>query len=247
MIAQTDSIDNIESLEGIDIGERVKRLRSFRGLTCAELAKMVGCTRPYLSAVENGRYPASTKILRKLQKALGVTIDYFTTPGEPRLEETTTSITRERVMAASNISAAGGAALASERAIPLVTLKESGEASPAFDEFPSGDTDIIDCPPDVNDANAFAIRINSSEMEPLIPRGALAVISPNLPQRENRPVLVRLTSGELLCRRYQARRNTVILVPCSPEENVRLIDAAEIDWIYPVVKIIVDLYNDPVS
>jgi transcriptional regulator with XRE-family HTH domain len=75
-------------------GERIKRLRSFRGLTCAELAKRIGCTRPYLSAVENGRYPVSSKILRKLSQALNVTPDFFVATDEPNLEDTET-LTRE--------------------------------------------------------------------------------------------------------------------------------------------------------
>ena len=80
--------DAVPTKEQVAAGERIKRLRSFRGLTCAELAKRIGCTRPYLSAVENGRYPVSTKILRKLSGALNVTHDFFMNAHETACNET---------------------------------------------------------------------------------------------------------------------------------------------------------------
>ncbi|MCA8940616.1 MAG: S24 family peptidase, partial [Planctomycetes bacterium] len=162
---------------------------------------------------------------------------------------TTTSITRERVMASTGKVAMVGSApvSATQRPIPFVALKADGKTSTGFDEYPSGDTDVIECPPDIKDTNAFAVRVDSDEMEPLIPRGALAIVAPGLPQRENKPVLVKLASGEMLCRRYQAKRNTVILAPCNTNYEVRLVDAGDVEWIYPVVRVSIDLYNDPVA
>lgn len=221
-------------------------------MTCAELASSIGCTRPYLSAVENGRYPASTKILRKLQRALDVGIDYFTNPGEPDLEDTTSFYAAElkaRQKAAFSDSNEGGIATASPvtsgstRMIPFVALSTTGRPSIEFDEYPSGDTDRIECPGDVDDVNAFAMRIDGDEMASVIPPGAMIYVSPSMPVRENKPVLVKLNNGELLCRRYQAKADQVILTPFNPVHTVRLVDATQVDWIYPVVKVMIDVYN----
>lgn len=229
------------------IGEKIKRLRSFRGMTCAELADAIGCTRPYLSAVENGRYPASTKILRKLQQALAVNLDYFTTAESPKLDDTGRFTTTqfhaaEAAQGAIAVKPARGNTLT--RVIPFVALAPSGEPSVDFDEYPSGDTDTIDCPGDIEDRQAFAIRIDGDDMSPVIPPGSMAFISPNKPVKENRPVLLKLNSGEVICRLYQAKAGQVILAPYNLARQVRLVDATDVDWIYPVVKVMIDLYNE---
>src|SRR5262245_35441193 len=141
-------------------------MRSFRGMTCAELADAIGCTRPYLSAVENGRYPASTKILRKLQTALNVNTDYFTNERPPSLEDTN-SYTKDQLA----MREAGGepANTGGTRMIPFLALSDKGEPSVEFDEYPSGDTDLIECPGDIADQNAFAVRVDGDDMAPVIP------------------------------------------------------------------------------
>lgn len=232
------------------MGEKIKRLRSFRGLTCAELAAAIGCTRPYLSAVENGRYPASTKIIRKLQRALDVAPDYFQNAEEPGLDDTTSFYAKElkdRQAAMMNGESASVATISPSRGvsrmIPFVALSTNGRPSVEFDEFPSGDTDRIECPGDVDDVNAFAMRIDGDEMASQIPPGAMIFVAPGLPVRENRPVLVRMNDGEIVCRRYQAKSDQVILAPFNANYTVRLVDATQVDWIYPVVKVSIDVYN----
>lgn len=228
------------------IGEKIKRLRSFRGMTCSELADAIGCTRPYLSAVENGRYPASTKILRKLQQALDVTSDYFANADKPSLDDTgrftTTRIHSDTSGGVATKTASAGTLT---RVIPFVALSASGEPSHDFDEYPSGDTDTIDCPGDIEDQQAFAVRVDGDEMAPVIPPGSMAFVSPNKPVKDSHPVLIRLNTGEVLCRLYQAKSGQVILAPYNLARPVRLVDATDVDWIYPVVKVMIDLYSDP--
>jgi len=223
------------------VGEKIKRLRSFRGMTCAELAEAVGCTRPYLSAVENGRYPASTKILRKLQKVLAVEGNYFTSPGEPELSETS-SYTRESLQGASpsDVSRTGG----TSRRIPFVTLSSKGEPSVDFDEYPTKNTDMIDCPPGVADDDAFALRYDSDAMSPLIPQGSMMIVAPNMRIRDRHPVIVKTTNGDMVCGNYHAREQMVILAPLNHAREVQVFEATSIDWIYPVVKVVVDMYSD---
>lgn len=227
-------------------GERIKRLRSFRGLTCAELATRIGCTRPYLSAVENGRYPVSAKILRKLSQALNVAADFFLAGDEPNLEDTET-LTREmlnRKMAERSRESAVVARRAGARTIPVVSLTAAGRPLAAFDDYPTGvGSEYIDCPSDVNDENAFALRIAGDSMEPAIPDGSTVIIAPNMMPREGRPVVVKLENGDVTCKVYQRRGEDVILAPINHRHEVQIYSVRELQWIYPVMKVIVDLYH----
>ena len=55
---------------------RLKRLRKKKGLTLDQLARRVGCSGPYIHMLETGKKNnPSLATLRRLAKALGVTID----------------------------------------------------------------------------------------------------------------------------------------------------------------------------
>lgn len=236
----TEGADVEQRERNTAVGEKIKRLRSFRGMTCAELAESVGCTRPYLSAVENGRYPASTKILRKLQKVLAVESNYFTSPGEPELAETS-SYTREQIQgSASEVTPTKG----TSRRIPYVAVTQKGSPNVDFDEYPTSTSEMTDCPPDVADDDAFALRFDSDTMAPLIPQGSMLVVAPNMRIRDRHPVIVKTNGGEMVCGNYHARDQMVILTPYNHTREVQVFEATSIDWIYPVVKIMVDVYND---
>lgn len=233
------------------VGDKIKRLRSFRGMTCAELAEAIGCTRPYLSAVENGRYPASTKILKKLQKVLNVEAEYFTKADEPELSDTRRYL-RDQLAAGDasvDVDEAGEKSHfdlpsgAQTRQIPFVALSPTGRLNVDFDEYPSGNTDMIDCPGDLADVHAFAVRVDGDIMWPLIPPGAMCVLAPNLIVRENRPAFARLLDGEIVLGLYHAYDSLVILAPANHQHAVRVIPASRIEWIYPAVRVVVDLYN----
>jgi putative transcriptional regulator len=58
------------------VGNRIAALRKSKHLTQAELAKLVGISRPYLSDIETGKYknPGSLVLLR-LAKALDAKVE----------------------------------------------------------------------------------------------------------------------------------------------------------------------------
>ncbi|MBI4567264.1 MAG: helix-turn-helix transcriptional regulator [Planctomycetes bacterium] len=60
------------------IGERIKRLRNYRGMSCHDLAKAAGRSRPYISSVENGMNPPTEKLLRRVSEVLKVDLGFFT-------------------------------------------------------------------------------------------------------------------------------------------------------------------------
>jgi transcriptional regulator with XRE-family HTH domain len=61
----------------ITIGERIKALRSDRGMTLAELAEMVGLSAGYLSQIERDKITPSLTTLLDIASALNVGPRYF--------------------------------------------------------------------------------------------------------------------------------------------------------------------------
>jgi transcriptional regulator with XRE-family HTH domain len=62
----------------MDIGRRIKALRTASRLTLKQLAEKVGCTDAYLSQVENGRVSPSISSLKKIADGLQTKItDFF--------------------------------------------------------------------------------------------------------------------------------------------------------------------------
>ena len=61
--------------ESIKLGKNLKRLRAAKGLTQADVAKVVGITCPYLSNVENGKVNPKLSTITKLARALDVPVE----------------------------------------------------------------------------------------------------------------------------------------------------------------------------
>lgn len=59
------------------IGARIKRLRTEKGLTQAELSDMAGCSNNYLSHVETAQSKVSLSVLLQIATALNTSLDYF--------------------------------------------------------------------------------------------------------------------------------------------------------------------------
>src|SRR5213596_4329429 len=73
-----------ESATEIDVGERLREIRSRRRLTLREVAERAGLSESFLSQVERGRSSASIASLRRIADALGVSIaDLFEPEGLP--------------------------------------------------------------------------------------------------------------------------------------------------------------------
>ena len=68
--------------------ERVKALRSRRGLTCAALAHRIGVSRPTLWAWETGRGHPRAENIKALAEALAVSDEYLKYGTEPEARET---------------------------------------------------------------------------------------------------------------------------------------------------------------
>lgn len=59
----------------LETGSSVLAWRQYRQMSQEALAKACGISKPYLSQIETGKRAGSTRTLRKLAKALGVSLD----------------------------------------------------------------------------------------------------------------------------------------------------------------------------
>lgn len=75
----------------MEIGKKIKVIRSFRNLSTYDLSSMTGISQSTISKLENGKRKVDIEILRKIAEALGVSLAYLT--GESLL-----SIIEERLI-----------------------------------------------------------------------------------------------------------------------------------------------------
>lgn len=65
------------SIESLDLGSQLRKLRKSRGLTLQELSELAGLSKPNLSQIENNIVTPPISTLLKISSALGVHIGYF--------------------------------------------------------------------------------------------------------------------------------------------------------------------------
>ena len=74
-----------ETTAEIDVGERLREIRTARRCTLREVAERAGLSESFLSQVERGRASASIASLRRIADGLGISIsDLFQPDGPPR-------------------------------------------------------------------------------------------------------------------------------------------------------------------
>jgi transcriptional regulator with XRE-family HTH domain len=87
-LGESDTEDHDERLESIEIGRRLKHLRTTRGLTIMQLASGSGVSSGRISQIERGQSNPSINTLQKLRAVLNVTLWAF-------LEDNSTADRRE--------------------------------------------------------------------------------------------------------------------------------------------------------
>jgi len=65
------------SIESLDLGSQLRKLRKSRGLTLQELSELAGLSKPNLSQIENNIVTPPIATLLKISSALGVHIGHF--------------------------------------------------------------------------------------------------------------------------------------------------------------------------
>jgi transcriptional regulator with XRE-family HTH domain len=121
-----------EAAEGINVGRRLRLLRSERGLSIRALAEISGLNVNTLSLIENERTSPSVNTIQQLARALGVPITAFFETSAPKKEIVYQKADNRPAAVFSYGSLEDLASgLASDHAQPfIVTLKPKAESGP---------------------------------------------------------------------------------------------------------------------
>lgn len=65
------------SVKNLTINDRIRAVRKELKITQTELAEQIGVSKSFISDIENSRRPVSKKTIQKLNKELGVSVEYL--------------------------------------------------------------------------------------------------------------------------------------------------------------------------
>ncbi|MGH7153637.1 MAG: S24 family peptidase, partial [Acetobacteraceae bacterium] len=208
-----------------DIWRALDTLAAETGLSASGLAKRAGLDpttfNPSKRRMPDGRarWP-STESLAKVLDATGASLEAFTA-----------------LVSGGRALVSAGPARSGLRRIPLIGLAQAGGEG-YFDDagFPIGGGWDEVSPPDIADANAYALEISGDSMEPVFRDGEMIVVSPAAPIRRGDRVVVRTPAGEVMAKqliRRSARR--VELRSLNPNFPDYSFDLAEVTWIHRII------------
>lgn len=179
-----------------ELGTRVKQMLKEKGMTQAQLARLVGTKQQTISYICNEEHPATTsRYSSKIAEILGVNPTWLAT-GQGHPYDQTVPIHVEGV---------------SVRAtqIPLLTASEV----PAFlsgSHEQRGGAVVTDR---VHSPGAFALAIEGESMTPRFKEGDTVVIDPMILAEPGDFVAALLNCGAMAFRRYRARHPGFELIP----------------------------------
>lgn len=125
-----------------------------------------------------------------------------------------------------------------EETIPLISLADAGAGTEWSDAgFPAGGGfDTLLRPPGLTDPNAYAVEIRGDSMFPRFKDGERVVASPQAEPRPGHDVIVRLATGEVLCKTLQlARGRQVLLASSNPTHEDLLLSRGDIAFLHRIV------------
>lgn len=77
-----------DARDELDIGDKLKRARTAKGLSQRQLSKMVGISHTAVAKIENGAQSPTLSILQRIARALGLTVDQFIGAGRSSPKQT---------------------------------------------------------------------------------------------------------------------------------------------------------------
>ncbi|MCR4314771.1 MAG: helix-turn-helix domain-containing protein [Planctomycetes bacterium] len=186
----------------MNIGEKIKRLRGFRGLTCEGLSELIDRTRPYLSSVENGHNPPTKKLLRVIADALDVDVDYFEhEPGSPAIPHIKDDLDLLYYFSNRRRGLDGIERIELTR-LPLLTSRDIAAyaiSARMLEQIMRHDTTIV-APSHVHTHDAFAFVMPDESMEPKINQGETVIVSTKLEPKDEGVVLALTNEGDVMIR-----------------------------------------------
>lgn len=183
----------------MNLGSRIKELRTEKRMTQAELGRVIGVTKVSISGYENNTRQPDNSILLKLAGYFNVSTDYL-------LGKSNNKLSLSNGSAPVNFSVA-------KQSIPVYGMIHAGE--PTFaDQYIIGETPITDKIIDkYGRDNLFALQVDGDSMSKVIAPGFIAVFAKDC-EVENGDICAVLVDGEnATLKRFKETSKAVILEP----------------------------------
>ena len=91
---------------------------------------------------------------------------------------------------------------------------------------------------ELDDPNAFALRLSGDSLEPRYSDGDIAIVSPNRHWRQGGLVVAKTEGDSCACKYIRTHDQTVVLSPGNPQYSPTVRHVSELKWVYPVVYVI---------
>ena len=216
------------TLNGVSLGQNIKRLRMAAGLsTQRALADRLHVPQPQVSDWENDRYGAlETQTLIKLAKVLRCSIDELLDGVDPdydQVREEREAVDAEPKRIDYGTDATGRIPVVAEgAAAPAGITWEGGAPAP-------GDIERwVPRPRDVDDANAYAVRVLGDSMAPAYPPHTIAIVAPGRRVRDGDEAYVQLVPDERLIRLVRRTRGGYVLESYNHQYPARVVPRKDV-------------------
>lgn len=215
----------------MNIGERLRRLRTRNGVSQTEVAKAIGVTQQTYQGWETGIHGPRWQRAQKLA-------EYFRVSTEWLLGERGTAGVGPGA-GASNVDSAPAA-----RMVPLISWTRAGQWAEAIDPYEPGVAeDWIPAPQD-SSRSSYALRVVGDSMTnpygtPSLPPNSIIIVDPDQRTPKNGQIIIARLNGtdSVTCKAYAEDAGRVYLKPLNPQYPT-ITDAFE------VIGSVIGLYQD---
>lgn len=196
-----------------------------------------------VSAYLEGRAEPKVETLNKIADAYHVPVSWLRGDDEPVIlgQHTPVTLSTEEAMArlagmGVTVVDAAQTVVAFTRTIPVISCAQAGDNGFWLDSYPVGQgMEQIPCPAQVTDPNAFAFRVEGDSMIPRYYPGETVIVDTTKEVVNNDDVVVRLSDGRVMVKRYRRTNGTVLLESYNPAEDPIVVSPEEIKRCYKVV------------
>lgn len=205
----------------IDVGKMIIALRKEHGMTQAELAQRLNCSKQAISNYENNRRNPDYETLESLADVFNVPIGFLVTPEDQAKELGA----RFQAYSAPSIPGMQTMPYTPPRAkIPVIGVVRCGEGGLAFEEPLGYEGADVSNPEDF-----FYLVASGDSMEPRVFDGDYILVhrQPDVESGELAVVIVDGEEGTL--KKVIKKENTIILQPYNPSHPTRVFVGAELN------------------
>ena len=217
------------------LSKKIRYCRKLQNLTQEDLARLAGLTKDYISKIERGEHTNPRReTLEVLAKALKIEIsDFFIdAPLDKNLSNENKNLVRDNWP-----PGAVPAPSYTPDDIPIVGLARAGKGGFfGADGLPVTDWDKkTHRPDDVDDPNAYALRIDGDSMEPFLRKGHTALCVTDKEPAPGDYVVVQLNSDEVMIKEYTSDGKAIVLKSINPLHAPIVLQPSQVRAIHPVV------------